>query len=92
MVRMMDDCQPPLNKLSVLMPIYNERWTLVEIVRRVLRSPVPMEIELVAVDDASRDGSWDLLQQLAAEDPRIRPFQHAQNRGKGGRSARPSST
>ena len=70
-------------KLSVLMPVYNERWTLEEIVRRVLRSPVPLEIELVAVDDGSTDGSWELLQELAAGDGRIRALRHEHNRGKG---------
>lgn len=75
---------PPFRKLSVLMPIYNERWTLAEIVRRVLASPVELEIELVAVDDCSSDGSWDLLQKLAAADSRIRPFRHPVNLGKGG--------
>ncbi|MBX3413390.1 MAG: glycosyltransferase [Pirellulales bacterium] len=68
----------------MLMPIYNERWTLAEIVRRVLASPVDLEIELVAVDDCSSDGSWELLQQLATADARIRPFRHAVNLGKGG--------
>jgi glycosyltransferase involved in cell wall biosynthesis len=72
-----------LKTLSVLMPIYNERATLREIAGRVLNSGVPLEIELVAVDDASGDGSWDLLQQLAAEDSRVRPFRHDRNRGKG---------
>src|SRR5688572_2674509 len=41
----------PLRKLSVLMPIHNERGTLPAIVRRVLASPVELQIELVAVDD-----------------------------------------
>lgn len=74
---------PNLRTLSVLMPIYNERWTLREIVRRVLESPVPMEIELLAVDDRSSDGSWEMLQDLARCDSRIRPIRHEQNRGKG---------
>jgi glycosyltransferase involved in cell wall biosynthesis len=70
-------------QLSVLMPILNERWTLRSIVERVLNAPVPMEIELVAVDDGSTDGSWELLQELAAEDSRVRIFRHDRNRGKG---------
>jgi glycosyltransferase involved in cell wall biosynthesis len=73
----------PIRKLSVLMPIYNERWTLAEIVRRVLASPVPLELEIVAVDDASSDGSWELLQSLAEGEPRLRVFRHGANRGKG---------
>jgi glycosyltransferase involved in cell wall biosynthesis len=49
--------------LSVVMPVYNERATVEEIVDRVLA--VPLRIELVAVDDASTDGTRELLQQLA---------------------------
>ncbi len=73
----------PLRRLSVLMPVYNERWTLPEIIQRVLQSPVGLEIELVVVDDGSTDGSWELLQALAARDVRIKPIRHWRNRGKG---------
>lgn len=73
----------PVRKLSVLMPVYNERWTLSEIVSRVLASPVGIEIELIIVDDASTDGSWELIQELAARDDRILALRHPHNRGKG---------
>ena len=66
--------------LSVVMPVFNERATVVEIVGRVLA--VPLRIELIAVDDASSDGTRDVLQQLARE----RGFKlllQEQNRGKG---------
>jgi glycosyltransferase involved in cell wall biosynthesis len=71
------------HKLSVLMPVYNEYWTLREIVARVLASPVALELELIVVDDCSTDGSWDVIQELAADDARIHPVRHPQNRGKG---------
>src|SRR5271157_438228 len=74
---------PPIRRLSVLMPVYNEVWTLREIVARVLTSPVPLELELVIVDDCSTDGSWDLIRELAAADPRIKPLRHVCNAGKG---------
>lgn len=72
-----------LAKLSVLMPVYNERLTLPTIVDRVLAAPVNLDMELIVVDDGSTDGSWELLQELAARDARIVPIRHAVNRGKG---------
>ena len=52
-------------KLSVLMPVYNERRTLREIVRRVLAQSVNGvdKLELVIVDDCSNDGSADIIRQ-----------------------------
>ncbi len=50
--------------LSVVMPVYNERDTLEEIVTRVLA--VPLRIELIVVDDGSTDGSGELLEALQA--------------------------
>ena len=66
-----------------MMPVYNEARTLRTIVDRVLDAPVDLELELVCVDDASTDGSWRILQELAESDPRIRVFRHDVNRGKG---------
>src|SRR5436190_11630238 len=74
---------PTAPLLSVLMPVYNEARTLRTIVRRVFASPVGLPMELVCVDDGSRDGSPDILEQLAAADPRIRVFRQPQNMGKG---------
>jgi glycosyltransferase involved in cell wall biosynthesis len=51
--------------LSVVMPVYNERDTVEEIVRRVLA--VPMRIQLIVVDDGSRDGTRDVLAGLQRE-------------------------
>jgi glycosyltransferase involved in cell wall biosynthesis len=63
------------------MPIYNECATVRAVVERVLA--VPLEIELLCVDDASLDGSREILQELAAARPEIRVFLQPRNMGKG---------
>ena len=51
--------------VSVVMPAYNERDTIDEIIRRVLS--VPLRVELIVVDDGSTDGTRDMLQSLQRE-------------------------
>lgn len=72
-------------KLSVITPVYNERHVVEASLRRVLalRHELISELELVVVDDCSRDGSSEILQRLAAEDDRIKLVRHARNMGKG---------
>jgi len=65
--------------LGVVMPCYNERATIVEIVERVLGSP--LVAELVIVDDGSTDGTRDILRGL--DDPRVRVVEQPINLGKG---------
>src|SRR5262249_56810145 len=72
------------NKLSVLMPVFNEVRTLRTIVSRVLNAPVDLDIELVIVDDGSTDGSRELIADLAQEEPRIKCIFHDKNQGKSG--------
>ncbi len=72
-------------KLSVLMPFYNERSTLDDILDRVFAAPLPdgLELEIVAVDDCSTDSSYAIACRRAEADPRLRVFRHAVNQGKG---------
>lgn len=72
-------------KLSVLMPVYNERYLVAAAIRRVLdfKDPRIREIELVIVDDASTDGSSGILEEIAGQDERIRLFRQEKNQGKG---------
>jgi glycosyltransferase involved in cell wall biosynthesis len=69
-------------RLSVVMPVYNERATLRYVVERVL-SVAPMELELICVDDGSRDGSLEILAELQTEHAQLRVFQQPRNLGKG---------
>ncbi|MGH9562252.1 MAG: glycosyltransferase family 2 protein [Terracidiphilus sp.] len=68
-------------KLSVVMPVYNERATLRTVIERVLA--LPLNIEMICVDDGSKDGSVEILKELAGEYPQIRFIQQPQNMGKG---------
>ena len=71
--------------LSIVMPVYNERESLFEIIRRVLDSPISIEREIILVDDCSKDGTRDLYPQLAQKFPNARFTTHMQpvNQGKG---------
>ncbi len=66
--------------LTVVIPVYNERETLSQVLERVQR--VPIDKEILLVDDGSTDGSRELLDELADGD-RVRVFKHDVNRGKG---------
>ena len=72
-----------LRRLSVIVPVYNERNTLVEVVRRMRAVELPdgIETEIIVVDDGSTDGTRDVLKQLG--DSTVRVVTHADNRGKG---------
>ena len=68
------------NILTVVMPVYNEEATIEIIVKEVLARP---EVgELIIVNDASKDNSWEKLQQFAS-DPKVKLFNQEVNRGKG---------
>jgi glycosyltransferase involved in cell wall biosynthesis len=70
-----------IDKLSVIVPVFNERNTVAEIVRRMRSVDLPVEREIVVVDDGSDDGTRDVLTQLA--DSTVRIVKHGVNRGKG---------
>ena len=72
-------------KLSILVPVYNERTVVERSLAQVLATPLPedMEREVILVDDCSTDGTSRILERLAAREPSIRLFRHEVNRGKG---------
>lgn len=79
-----------LSCLSVIMPVYNEVYTLDKVIKRVLNVRLPME--LIIVDDCSTDGTRDIIKRIESSpelalqgraDARIKVFYHDVNRGKG---------
>jgi glycosyltransferase involved in cell wall biosynthesis len=66
--------------LSVLIPVYNEKATVLELLRRVEAVALPVAKEIVIVDDGSTDGTRELLSGLGA---RAKVVLHERNRGKG---------
>jgi glycosyltransferase involved in cell wall biosynthesis len=68
-------------KVSAVMPVYNERNTVRTVVERVLAAP--MDVELICVDDASSDGSREILHELQTRYPNLRVVLQPKNMGKG---------
>lgn len=67
-------------RVSICMPVYNARAYLGEALDSLIAQSYP-HWELIAVDDASSDGSWDMLCAYAARDPRVRPYRQDRNQG-----------
>jgi len=67
--------------ISVVIPVYNERNTLREILRQV--RAVPINKQIILVDDCSTDGTREILQKMAAEEPNLTIRLHEKNQGKG---------
>ncbi|MEK6302790.1 MAG: glycosyltransferase [Acidobacteriota bacterium] len=72
-------------RLSILVPVYNERHVVEASLRRVLalRHDYISSLEIIVVDDCSTDGTLAILQRLADEDSRITLLVHDSNQGKG---------
>ena len=72
-------------RLSILIPVYNERTMVERSLAQVLNAPLPenLDRELIIVDDCSTDGTSEILDRLAAEEPCIRLFRKKVNEGKG---------
>src|ERR1700675_3194679 len=68
-------------QLSVMMPAYNEERTIELILDHVLERPEVGEV--IAVDDGSTDGTWEILSRMADRDSRLRTFRPEVNQGKG---------
>ena len=82
------DYDKPLRRLSIVLPVYNEKATVATTIQRVLQSAVPMELELVIVDDFSSDGTRQILPELVHQmretfGAQIQLVMHDHNQGKG---------
>jgi glycosyltransferase involved in cell wall biosynthesis len=76
LVRFPDDL-----KISVVIPVYNEKATIREILRQV--RAVPIKKQIIAVDDCSTDGTREVLRELAERDSDLKVIYHVANQGKG---------
>lgn len=68
-------------KLSVVMPVYNEKNTILEAIKRVQN--VQIDKEIIIVDDCSKDGTREILKNLATQSHELKIYFHEQNQGKG---------
>ena len=70
--------------LSILVPVYNERDSLVELHRQVTEAceGAGLTFELIFVDDGSRDGSWEIIESLSDRDERVSGVRFRRNFGK----------
>ena len=68
-----------MEKVSVIVPVYNGEKSIERCAGSILNQDYP-ELELILVDDGSRDGSWEMMQAIAAADPRVKAI-HQENGG-----------
>ena len=78
-----DELPPPrtYESLTVITPVFNERTTVAEVIRRMRAVELPLVLQIIAVDDGSSDGSDKVLGAL--EDSTVRVIRHQGNLGKG---------
>jgi dolichol-phosphate mannosyltransferase len=70
--------------ISIVIPVYNEKESLTALHGELatMASKSGLEIEIVLIDDGSRDGSWDVIAELAKQDPRVHGVRFRRNFGK----------
>jgi glycosyltransferase involved in cell wall biosynthesis len=70
-------------KLSVIIPCYNERDTILQVVEKIAQLEIPAEMEIIVVDDGSDDGSAELLKHIPSARLPVTIISHEKNLGKG---------
>lgn len=68
-------------KISIIIPVFNEKKSIEEIIKRVQAVDVGLEKEIIIVDDCSQDGTRQILEKLNY--PNMKLFFHSKNKGKG---------
>jgi glycosyltransferase involved in cell wall biosynthesis len=70
-------------KLSVVIPVYNEKTTVSDIIDKVRHTEVGVDKEIILVDDCSSDGTAEVLAEVCRDQPDLVLFSHEVNQGKG---------
>jgi dolichol-phosphate hexosyltransferase len=71
-----------VSKLTIAVPVYNERERVAAAMKELLSTPMPVETEVIVVDDGSSDGTWEELAHIGLPE-HVRVIRHERNRGKG---------
>lgn len=71
-------------RLSIIIPVHNEKKTIEEILRRIMAVKIPgVSKEIIIVDDKSKDGTRKILEKIKKKHPKFRIIYHSKNQGKG---------
>jgi len=70
---MLEPAKPQFQKLSILVPVYNEERYLAAVIKRVVEQPVPggLRKEIILINDASKDQTWEIMQQIPPLFPQV---------------------
>ncbi len=79
----MDILKNNFKKISIIIPVYNERDTLIEVVKQVQSVDIPLKKEIIIIDDYSSDGTRTIIKSMSGSEPHLIKLFHSKNMGKG---------